>query len=438
MSSLSNRGNIASTTVLRVDMDKYFEAIENVYHKEKNPNGAFPLNVAENRLTWHLLKDKIQKITQEKEIPEWVAGYTSGQGDIIFRKAVANFLSQCLTHCPIEPEKMAFSTGATSVIEMTALVLGDEGDVAAFPAPCYPVYKQDIANIANLERYDIITHHHLSSIKDGSLLTIEHLEKAKADIESQDKKFKMLVLTNPDNPTGIMYSYDKLIEFADWCEANQVHLIVNEIYGLSLVDTSRAEIKDDYSEKIDFVSFAQVMEKRKSEYLHLWYAFSKDFGISGFRVGLVYSHNELMIQAYSNLNYSHLVSNYTQWILKEVLEDIDWVKSYIQTNQQLLTEAYIAIVQSLQKLNIDYVPSRGSLFSWIDLSQFLTENTQEAENRFWLKIYEETGILLTPGEGFGHTKKGHFRVVYPFVPIEDLKVALKRFEKFIFAKKSRN
>ena len=47
MSSLSNRGNIASTTVLRVDMDKYFEAIENVYHKENNPNGAFPLNVAE-------------------------------------------------------------------------------------------------------------------------------------------------------------------------------------------------------------------------------------------------------------------------------------------------------------------------------------------------------------------------------------------------------
>ena len=437
MSSLSNRGNIASTTVLRTDMDKYFEALENVYDKENNPTGTFPLNVAENRLTWHLLKGKIQKITREKDIPEWVAGYTSGQGDIVFRESVAHFLSECLTDCYINPEKMAFSTGATSVIEMTALVLGDDRDVAAFPAPSYPVYKQDIGNIANLERYDIITHHDMSSIQNGTLLSIEHLENTKSDIKNQGKNFKMLVLTNPDNPTGIMYSREKLVEIADWCEANQVHLIVNEIYGLSLVDTSRAEIKDDYSEQIDFVSFAQIMEKRKSDYLHLWYAFSKDFGISGFRVGLVYSHNELMIQAYTNLNYSHLVSNYTQWILKEVLEDIDWVKSYIQSNQQHLTEAYIVVVQSLKKLNIDYVPSRGSLFSWIDLSQFLAENTQAAENDLWLKIYDETGILLTPGEGFGHTKKGHFRIVYPFVQIEDLKVAMKRFENFIFAQKNK-
>jgi 1-aminocyclopropane-1-carboxylate synthase len=320
---------------------------------------------------------------------------------------------------------------------MTALVLGDDRDVAAFPAPSYPVYKQDIGNIANLERYDIITHHDMSSIQNGTLLSIEHLENTKSDIKNQGKNFKMLVLTNPDNPTGIMYSREKLVEIADWCEANQVHLIVNEIYGLSLVDTSREEIKDDYSEQIDFVSFAQIMEKRKSDYLHLWSAFSKDFGISGFRVGLVYSHNELMIQAYTNLNYSHLVSNYTQWILKEVLEDIDWVKSYIQSNQQHLTEAYIVVVQSLKKLNIDYVPSRGSLFSWIDLSQFLAENTQAAENDLWLKIYDETGILLTPGEGFGHTKKGHFRIVYPFVQIEDLKVAMKRFENFIFAQKNK-
>ncbi len=431
MSSLSNRGNIASTTVLRTDMDKYFEALENVYDKENNPTGTFPLNVAENRLTWNLLKNKIQTITKAKDIPEWVAGYTSGQGDIIFREAVARFLSECLTNCPIDPEKMAFSTGATSVIEMTALVLGDDGDVAAFPAPCYPVYKQDIGNIANLERYDIITHHDITSIQNGTLLSIEHLERTKTDIESQGKNFKILVLTNPDNPTGIIYTREKLVEIADWCEANQIHLVVNEIYGLSLIDTSRPEISADYSEKVDFVSFAQIMEERKSDYLHLWYAFSKDFGISGFRVGLVYSHNELMIQAYSNLNYSHLVSNYTQWILKEVLEDIDWVKSYIDTNQKQLTEAYIIVVQSLKKLNINYVPSRGSLFSWIDLSPFLTENTQSVENDFWLKIYDATGILLTPGEGFGHTKKGHFRIVYPFVQTEDLKVAMKRFEGFI-------
>lgn len=427
---LSNRGLIASTAVIRVDMDIYFEAIQNMFHPSTNPNGTFPLNVAENRLTWYLLRDKIQEITKNSEIPEWVAGYTSGQGHQSFREAVASFLEDSLTKCTIHPDHLAFSAGATSVVEMTALVLGDDGDVIAFPAPCYPVYKQDIGNIANLERYDIITHHDISALQNGPILDIPHLEKAKADIENQGKNFKVLVLTNPDNPTGGMYDYEHLLKITDWCLANKIHLIVNEIYGLSLVDTSHPAIKTDYTSEVDFVSFAQIMAEKQSDFLHMWYAFSKDFGISGFRVGLVYSQNELFIKAYENLNYSHLVSNYTQWILQEVLNDKTFVANYIKENQQLLTEAYVIVIQTLKKLNINYVPSRGSLFVWLDLSKHLKVNTQEAENEFWMEFYQKTNILLTPGEGFGHTKKGHFRMVYPFIPIEDLKVAMKQFEAF--------
>jgi len=387
--------------------------------------------MAENRLTWDILSKKMQDVARENEIPEWVAGYTSGQGAPPFREAVANFLSKFLTKCPIDPNHMACSAGATSVIELTAYVLGEAGDVAVFPAPNYPVYKQDIGNVSKLERYDLITHHDLSAIQNGSLLTIEDLEKAKKDIESQGKTFRILVLTNPDNPTGIMYKKAHLEVITDWCITHKIHLIVNEIYGLSLIHTHHSAIQADYKETFEFESFAQIMQEKRSDYLHLWYAFSKDFGISGFRVGLVYSLNELLIKAYENLNYTRLVSNYTQWILQKVLEDTAFVESYIKTNQQLLTESYVEVIKTLKKLNIDYVPSRGSLFVWLDLSKYLKENTQAAENEFWLELYHATGILLTPGEGFGHTKKGHFRMVYPFISFDSLKVAMNRMEIYI-------
>ena len=429
--SLSKRGNIAAKSVMRVDMDAYFEALENLYHRETNPNGTFPLNVAENKLAWHILKEKIQTVSRTKEIPEWVAGYTSGQGAPSFREVVADFLSTFLVDCPIDGERFAFSAGATSVVEMTALVLGDVGDVMAFPAPCYPVYKQDITNIALMERYDIVTHYDISAIQGGLILEVENLEKAKKDIESQGKNFKVLVLTTPDNPTGGLFSYEKLLEVTDWCLRNEVHLIVNEIYGLSLIDTSHPDIAEDYKKEVPFVSFLKIMEERKSDYLHWWYSFSKDFGISGFRVGATYSYNELFIKAYENINYSHLVSNYTQWILEEVLKDKAFVKSYIEANQRLLTAAYVVVIKTLRALNIQYVPSRGSLFIWMDLSEFLSENTQAAENQFWSEFYQGTGILLTPGEGFGHTKKGLFRMVYPYFSKEDLEVAMVRMEKFI-------
>ena len=429
--SLSDRGIKAATTVIRTDMEAYFDAVQNLYHRDNNPNGAFPLNVAENKLSWHLLKAKIQDITRKKEIPEWVSSYTSGKGSPSFREAVAKFLSRFLTKSDVNPEQLAFSAGATSVIEMTALVLGDIGDVAAFPAPCYPVYKQDIGNIAGMERYDIITHHELSAIKDGLLLNISDLEKAKKDIEKQGKKFRMLVLTNPDNPTGGMYKTEQLLKITNWCEDQKIHLIVNEIYGLSLINTTHPSIKHDYTVDINFASFLDIMAVKKSQYLHWWYSFSKDFGISGFRVGAVYSHNEKMITAYENLNYSHLVSNYTQWILEEILNDTAFIASYISQNQALLTEAYITVVQVLQKLKIDYVPSRGSLFIWIDLSRFLKEDSIEAQHDFWLELYEKTGILLTSGDGFGHTKKGLFRMVYPYFNRRDLEVMMDRFANYI-------
>lgn len=425
--SLSNRGMKASTSVIRVDMEAYFEAVQNLYDRETNPEGAFPLNVAENKLSWSVLKEQIQKISREQDIPEWVSGYTSGKGAPSFREAVAKFLSQFFSKCAIDPERLAFSAGATSVIEMTALVLGDAGDVAAFPAPCYPVYKQDIGNIAGMERYDIVTHHDISAIRDGLLLSIANLEEAKIAIEQQGKRFRMLVLTNPDNPTGGMYKIEQILEIADWCETHKIHLIVNEIYGLSLINTEHPAIREDYAVAIPFVSFLPTIEARKSDYLHWWYSFSKDFGISGFRVGAVYSHNEKMIIAYENLNYSHLVSNYTQWILQEILNDTDFIASYIARNQELLTEAYVTVVRGLRKLNIDYLPSRGSLFIWIDLSKFLKEETAEAQYDLWLTFYKKTGILLTPGEGFGHTKKGLFRMVYPYFNAEDLEVMMERF-----------
>jgi aspartate/methionine/tyrosine aminotransferase len=429
--SLSQRGLKASKTVLRVDMDLYFEAAQNLYDKKSNPLGTFPMNIAENKLNWSMLREKIQQISGNNDIPDWVAGYTSGLGAPSFRESIAAFLEKFLTKCQINPEDIAFSAGATSVVEMTCLVLGDPGDVVAIPAPAYSVYKQDVGNIAGLERYDIVTHHDMESLIEGPLLDISHLDTTKEVIEKDGKTFKILALTNPDNPTGGIYTYDQLLNITNWCLHNQVHLIVNEIYGLSLIDTSHPAIRNDYSGQVDFVSFAQIMEEKKSDYLHLWYSFSKDFGISGLRVGFVHSLNQLFIQAYENLNYSHLVSNHTQWIIQELLKDDQFIQEYIDTNQKLLTEAYVTVVTALKKIDVPYVPSRGSLFIWLDLSEFIENNSQEAENTLWLDIYKMTGILLTPGEGFGHSKKGLFRMVYPYFKKEDLQVAMERLREYV-------
>lgn len=429
-SSLSQRGQIAQNTVLRIDFEVFFEAMQNLYHAKNNPEGAIPLNIAENRLSWHLLRDKMQHISRKQDIPDWVPSYTSALGAPEFREAMAGFLSRFLTHCPIDPEQLGLSAGATATVEVSSWILGDAGNVAVFPAPCYPVYKQDIGNKGGLERYDLVTHHELSEIQNGPVLDIFHLEKALEDIQAQGKRFRLLVLTSPDNPTGGVYSREKLETIADWCIERDIHLVVNEIYGLSLINTQHPELADDYKTDLPFISFAQIMQDKKSDYLHLWYAMSKDMGASGFRVGVVYSQNQAFIEAFNNLNAPHMVSNHTQWLFEQVLSDHDFMEKYIQHNQEALTESYLVVIRSLRKLKVPYTPARGSLFVWLDLSQFLTEQSQKAENKFWMDVYKTTGVLLTPGEGFGHSKRGQFRLVYSCVTKEELEVAMERLEEY--------
>ncbi len=430
-STLSSRGIEASNTILRIDLDLSMEAAGNLYDPVLNPEGVFPLSIAENRLLWDVLKKKFQEIAAENQLDDWVLGYTYASGSTQFREAIAEFYQRYITNCKIEPDHLACSPGASGIVEMTGLLLAEQGDVFAVPAPCYPVYRQDFGNISGLQRYDIKTFEKLDELQHGPLLNLMDLEQAKAEIESKGKRLSILLLTSPDNPTGTRYSSRHLEEIMDWCEAREIHLIVNEIYALSRIDTSRESIKDDYPHVDTYDSFAFLMSTRKSNYFHHWYSFSKDFGISGFRVGILHSQNEELMTAYENYNLTHSVSNHTQWLLLKLLEDELFINNYIKENTKQLTNSYIQVIKLLRKYDIPYVPSSGGLFVWADFSKYLREQSEDAEIDFWRQVYKETGVLFTPGNGFGHKGFGFFRIVYPYVPLEILEVALERLDGFL-------
>ncbi|NND05853.1 MAG: aminotransferase class I/II-fold pyridoxal phosphate-dependent enzyme [Saprospiraceae bacterium] len=431
-STLSIRGSKASKGTPRVDLDVFFEASQNTFDARLNPNGAFLLNMAENHHCWHLLRDRLQTISCETQIPDWVAGYTAVTGAPEVRNSIATFLETFLTQVNLDPEHLAISAGATSVIEMTAFILGNPNDVVVFPAPAYPVYKADIGNLAGLERFDLQTHVDLMELSEAKIST-SMLDNLYDDLQQQGRNWSMLVLTQPDNPTGIIFSSGDLRRIAKWCIDHKVHLVVNEIYGLSLIDITHPELKEDYADLIQFDSFAKVMAELKSDFLHHWYAFSKDFGISGFRIGVLYSMNQGLLKAYSNLALGRCVSNHTQWLLQQVLDDQEFLHTYIETNQQQLTSSYLLVVRTLRKLEIPYVPAKGSLFVWADLSSLLPKR-DNAEYELWMDIYQSTGILLTPGSSFGHTYPGAFRIVHSLVSPAAMAVAMKKLEDYVLTK----
>jgi 1-aminocyclopropane-1-carboxylate synthase len=309
--------------------------------------------------------------------------------------------------------------------------LADTGDVVVIPAPSYPMYTKDLGTKSGVERYDLQSHYNLEEIGSKAPVDIPMLDKTLAELNSQNKCFKILLLTSPDNPTGCMYTEEQLKQLANWCITHKVHLIVSEIYGLSLIDTQDDLIKDSYQNYGTYASFAKTMAELNSDYLHLWYAFSKDFAMSGLRFGMLHTLNKDLLKGYDNANIPHMVSNITQWMVGEMLKDTVFVEQYIETNKLLLNNSYKLVVEAFDKIKVPYIPSRGSLFIWIDLSKFLKEDSDKGQEQLWIDIYNNTGILLTPGEGFQHLKKGLFRMVFTAIEINHLKVAMDRLIAFL-------
>lgn len=429
--SLSTRGAVSAENPARIDFELFMEANQNLYCPDDNPDGAFPLNVAENTLSTSFIKAKLTAILQQQDMPDWVLNYTDLLGHPEVREQVAQFMENYLCKCPISADSIGFSAGASAIIEVSSFVLANDGDVVVIPAPSYPMYTNDLGLKSGMERYDLQTHHDIEEMGSEAPVRPEHLDKTWAELQAQGKCFKVLLITSPDNPTGCMYTKEDLRQLADWCIAHQVHMIVNEIYGLSIIDTQDTDLQNDYSEATDYASFATIMHEMESDYLHLWYAFSKDFAMSGLRFGVVHSLNEAFMTGFGNLNIPHLVSNITQWLVGTMLSDTDFLEGYISDNKVRLKQSYKLVIQTFKKTGIPYVPARGSLFVWADFSKFLKEDSDQGQEDLWVDIYRKTGVLLTPGSGFQHQKKGLFRIVYTAVPIAHLEVAMDRLVAYL-------
>jgi 1-aminocyclopropane-1-carboxylate synthase len=159
--------------------------------------------------------------------------------------------------------------------------------------------------------------------------------------------------------------------------------------------------------------------------------------MSGLRIGVVHSLNKAFIKGLENVNVPHLVSNFTQWMVGEMLKNTDFIEEYILENKKRINQSYKLVIAILKKHSIPYTPSRGSFFVWVNFSKYLYEDSDQGEKQLWLDLYENTGVLLTPGIGFQHQKKGLFRIVYTAVSFAHLEVAMDRMITYLISREHR-
>jgi 1-aminocyclopropane-1-carboxylate synthase len=415
------------------------------------PEGVLQLSVAENQLLEDLLLPALTEFSSTQIFPADAIYYQPTHGRETLRKAAAVYLRDLLElEHSLDPDGIVVGAGCNAVLENLCITLAEPGQGVMIPLPYYAAFDFDLGSRAGLKVVPVPTMEHSgvkyldsrASVPVGAYYpTRGALDSAlHKSIKEKGIEPRILLLSHPQNPLGICYPPHVIQECIDWCRSNKVHLVSDEIYAGSVYR------KEDAS----FTSVLKVATSASSPleslglgpYVHFVYALSKDFALSGLRVGLLYSENSEIRLPLQKLNDLCCVSSQTQLLVQRMLTErgksgLPWTQDFLQKNHERLRQRGDVWQSCLEELAIPYLPATAGLFSWMDFSEFLPSlgSPFERERALYLELLNEYGLLFTPGTSMHNEHPGFFRCVFTAASEEEFVFGMERLRKFVAAKR---
>jgi aspartate/methionine/tyrosine aminotransferase len=406
-STLSARGlGLIASAPMPQYIDAHFEHMEDHCDPVGNPDGYIGLCVAENKLVWDLVRPRLT--AARTSLPHEAICYDEMIGSRRFREQLGEFMGRTFLGRVFPPEQIAALAGTGSILEILFHNIADSGDAVLVPTPSYAGFWADLETRDEL---NIVPVHTRS--EDGFRLTPELLDEA---YERSEHPVKVLLYTNPDNPKGTIADAAEIEMVIEWADGKGIHLVVDEVYALSVHGDA------------PFVSAATLLPTL-GDRVHLIWAFSKDFGASGLRCGVLITENEELMQAMGALGYWSLVSGDTQYILGEMISDQEWVNGYLDEMRAGLRTSYGAVTAALDEAGIQHLPAAGGFFLLCDLREYLEAPTWEAEDTLWHRLVDEARVNLTPGSACRIGEPGFMRICFATEPTDVVVTAVERIAK---------
>ncbi|OQY70166.1 MAG: aminotransferase [Ignavibacteriales bacterium UTCHB3] len=294
------------------------------------------------------------------------------------RKGIKNVRDVFVTH------------GASEAIEICLTALVNDGENVLTPTPGYPLYT---AIASKLSAYE--NPYYLDE-ENGWQPDIEDIKK------KINGKTKAIVLINPNNPTGSLYTKEVLLQIIDLAIEHNLVIFADEIYDKLLFDGKKHISIAALNSEVPCITFGGL---------------SKNYMVPGFRIGWgVVSGNEAVLKDYmaalNRILRSRLSANHPeQYGIKEALEGdqshLTLAMEKLQRRRDLTCEMLNAIP------GITCVKPEGAFYAFPRL------HTDKSDFDFVSGLIRETGVVVVHGSGFGQVPgTQHFRVV--FLPQDDV------------------
>ncbi len=321
-------------------------------------------------------KKIIDKLAEASRNPE-NHQYPSSSGLLSFRKAVTNYYKN-RHNVILDPVTEVVSLiGSKEGIGHISLCYVDPGDVNLVPEPGYPVY-----GIGTLLAGG--TSYTMPLTEENGFLP--DLDKIPQDIA---EKAKLMFINYPNNPTGAvatMEFFDKVVAFAKKNNVIVCH------------DAAYTEVYYDEQDKpLSFLESEGALDVGIE-----FGSLSKPFNMTGWRIGYGVGRKDV-IEALATIK-SNIDSGVFQAIQEAAIEGLDDAEALIRENQVVYKERRDVAIAAMRNLGWNIEKPRGSFYIWGKVPKGYDSTS------FVEEILERTGVIITPGLGYGNFGEGYFRV----------------------------
>jgi alanine-synthesizing transaminase len=334
------------------------------------------------------------------------AGYSDSKGIFPARKAVMHYTQQQGIK-GVTLDDIYLGNGASELIAMSTNALLNDGDELLLPSPDYPLWTA-------------------ATTLSGGKPVHYRCDEANAwmpDLEDLKRKItprtKGIVVINPNNPTGTLYSDELLREIVGIARQHGLVILADEVYDKVVYDDVRHTAIASLSEDVLTLTFNSL---------------SKSYRSCGYRAGwLVVSGDKKpaadYIEGLNMLSNMRLCANVPgQYAIQTALGGYQSINELVGPGGRLRRQRDLAYDLISAIPGVSCVKPQAALYIFPRLDPKLYPIADDRQ--FFLELLQETRVMLVQGSGFNYPDNQHFRIV--FLPHEDdLREAIGRIARFL-------
>ncbi|KAG9447814.1 hypothetical protein H6P81_013942 [Aristolochia fimbriata] len=332
--------------------------------------------------------------------------YSPTVGILPARRAVAEYLNRDLPY-KLSPDDVFLTLGCTQAIEVTLSVLARPHANILLPRPGFPYYEAHAAYCGlEMRHFDLLPDQNWEIDLDG----VQALA---------DSNTVAMVIINPGNPCGNVYTYKHLSEVAETAKKLGILVIADEVYGHLAFGTNPFVPMGTFGSVVPVVTLGSI---------------SKRWLVPGWRMGWLVTSDpkgilkktKIVDSIMSLLNITSDPATFIQGALPQILENTneDFFSKTIETLKITADICY----NKIKEINCISCPHKpeGSMFVMVKLNVSLLDGIED-EMDFCLKLAKEESVIILPGSSIG--SKGWLRVTFAVEP-SSLEDGLERLKSF--------